>query len=390
MLRKRWRVALWSTVLAGGLALWLSWPYVTSAALLLDLSDLAGSKSWVRRLLPVRLDAVTIEDVTVPTRHGDVHARLYRSASGGSRSVAIFPGVHPGGVDEPRLAALTQRLAAAGAIVLSVPPPDLRAFRITPASTDVIEDALIWMSGRRDLARDGRVGAIGVSFSGGLLMVAAGRPSLSGKLTAAVSLGGHADLPRVLRYLCTGQLPDGTVRAPHDYGLAVMLRAALPRLVAPEDFETADRTLLMFLDAATVAPIDPVRGTTLWNEAKAAADRLDEPARTLLRLVYERDTAELGSRLLPHIDAIGADPALSPERSPATHARVLAIHGRDDNVIPSAETPLLAAYLAAHGNTDVDWLLTSVVSHATLQVEVSRLEAWRLVRFWTTLWSALD
>ena len=387
MLRKRWRVALVSTALVGGLALWLSWPYVTSAALLLDL---AGSDGWVRRLLPVRVDGVAVESVRVPTRHGDVLARVYRPSSGGTRSVAVFPGVHAGGVDEPRLVTLTHRLAAAGAIVLSVPLPDLRAFRVTPESTDVIEDALLWMSGRRDLARDGRVGAIGISFSGGLLAVAAGRPSLRDKLTAAVSLGGHADLPRVLRYLCTGALPDGTVRAPHDYSVAVMLRAALPRLVPAEDLDAADRVLVMFLEASSLASMEPARGVSLWNDAAAAAETLGEPARRLLRLVNDRDTAALGSRLLPYVDAIGADPALSPERSPATHARVLAIHGRDDNIIPSSETPRLASYLAAQGNHDVDWLLTSVVSHATLQVDVSLREAWRLVRFWTTVWSALE
>lgn len=387
MLRKRWRVALLLAVLTGGLTLSLIWPYVTSAALLLDL---AGSDGWARRLLPVRLDTVAIEDVSVPTRHGDVSARLYRPASGGTRSVAVFPGVHAGGVDEPRLAALTQRMAAAGAIVLSVPLPDLRAFRITAASTDVIEDVLLWMSGRPDLSRDGRVGAIGVSFSGGLLVVAAGRPALRDKLTAAVSLGGHADLPRVLRYVCTGRLSDGTARAPHDYGVAVMLRAALPRLVAPEDLDAADRVLLMFLEASSMASIDPAGAVALWNDAATLVPSLAEPARTLLRFVNERDTVALGSRLLPYVDAIGADAALSPERSPATPTRVLAIHGRDDNVIPSEETPRLAAYLAAHGNPDVQWLLTPVVSHAALETDVSLPDAWRLVRFWTTVWSALD
>ncbi len=387
MLRKRWRVALVSAALVGGLALALSWPFVTSAALLLDL---AGSEGWLRRLLPVRLHEVAVEDVSLATRHGAVAARLYRPSSGGTRSVVVFPGVHAGGVDEPRLATLTARLAAGGATVLSVPLPDLRAFRITPASTDVIEDAVLWMSGRADLAREGRVGAIGVSFSGGLLLVAAGRPSLRDKLTAAVSLGGYADLPRVLRYLCTGRLADGTVRPPHDYGLAVMVRAALPRLVAPGDLDAADRALVTFLGASSLAATEPARAASLFNEATATANALGEPARTILRLVNDRDTSALGARLLPLVDAIGGDPALSPARSPATRARVLAIHGRDDNVIPSSETPLLAAYLAARGNADVQWLLTSIVSHADLQVDVSTLEAWRLVRFWTTVWAALD
>jgi predicted esterase len=81
---------------------------------------------------------------------------------------------------------------------------------------------------------------------------------------------------------------------------------------------------------------------------------------------------------------------LSPERSPATHAPVFLLHGRDDNVIPSTETPLVASYLSHHGNDRVQWLLTPIVSHAELQPTVSITEGWRLVRFWARVWAALD
>ena len=53
-------------------------------------------------------------------------------------------------------------------------------------------------------APDGRVGVVGVSFAGGLALVAAGRASIARGCRDVVSLGGHADLPRVMTYLCTG------------------------------------------------------------------------------------------------------------------------------------------------------------------------------------------
>ena len=46
--------------------------------------------------------------------------------------------------------------------------PDLQAYRITPRATDVIEDAAAWMSRQSNLAPDGRVGIVGISFAGGL------------------------------------------------------------------------------------------------------------------------------------------------------------------------------------------------------------------------------
>jgi hypothetical protein len=153
---------------AAALTAYLAWPSVASAALLMDLS---GAMPSVRRLLPVRVAPVQFEDVRVPTRHGAIAARRYHTGSGATRTVIVVPGVHAGGVDEPRLDALARRLAASGAIVLSVPLPDLRAYRVTVASTDMIEDAALWTI-QQPATAHGRVGLIGVSFSGGLAIVA--------------------------------------------------------------------------------------------------------------------------------------------------------------------------------------------------------------------------
>ena len=61
------------------------------------------------------------------------------------------------------------------------------------------------MTSRPDIAPDGRVGMIGISFAGGLSIVAAGRPSIRDKVAFVMSFGGHGDLPRTLKYLVTGE-----------------------------------------------------------------------------------------------------------------------------------------------------------------------------------------
>jgi hypothetical protein len=63
-------------------------------------------------------------------------------------------------------------------------------------------------------ARRSESGLVGVSFAGGLALVAAGRPALKDRLTAIFALGAHADLPRVIRYLCMD------AGAPKDTGAA--------------------------------------------------------------------------------------------------------------------------------------------------------------------------
>src|SRR4029079_12783987 len=91
--------------------------------------------------------------------------------------------------------------------------------------------------------------------------------------------------------------------------------------------------------------------------------------------------AELGPILIPFIEELGGNPALSPDRSPATHAPVFLLHGSEDNVIPAQERPLLATSLTQQGNTQVEWLLTPLLSHANVR-PAGAAEAWKLIRFW--------
>ena len=257
-------------------------------------------------MLPDRRVAVTTRDVAVPTRHGAIDARLYEPQQRSGHTLIVFPGVHAGGLDEPRLVRFAQRLAETGTRVLSVPLPDLRRFRLTPRSTDMIEDATGWLAGDRDLAPEGRVDLAGISFAGGLAMVAAGRPSLQDKVDRVVSFGGQADLPRVMRYLCTGELPGGGRRTPHDYGLAVVLLHSLTHLVPIEQQADLDRAIVDFLGASSVYESRPEEGERLLAEVRAAQARMAEPARGLLAAVLARDVAALGPRLLPFVEDVAA------------------------------------------------------------------------------------
>ena len=86
----------------------------------------------------------------------------------------LVAGIHPAGINEPRLVALAEDLAATGVAVLTPEIPDMARFRITPHATDVIEDVTAWLAAQGELAPDGRVGLMGISFSGGLWSLAAG------------------------------------------------------------------------------------------------------------------------------------------------------------------------------------------------------------------------
>ncbi len=371
---------LLGAVVLVGLAL-AAKPYAESAAFVMDL---AGVRHWSRSLLPGDAADVTSRDVTIPTRHGGLPARIYTPSTGADTAPAfiIFPGIHRGGVDEPRLAGFSRRFASAGAVVISVPLPDLREFRVTLNAVDQIEDAALWAAREPGVGRDGRIGLAGVSFSGGLALVAAGRPSLADRLTMAVSFGGYGDLSRVLRFLCTGLLPDGTRGDPHDYGVAVALLEAAPSMVPPDQLEPLRRGVLTFLEGSLHDLTDKPRAQALFADARAQAGALPEPARTLLAWVNDRNVASLGPAVLPHIEAIDGADRISPEHMRATMAPVFLLHGAEDNVIPAAETPLVADYLRRSGNTRVEALLTPLVSHADLKSGAPVADVWRLIGFW--------
>ena len=357
-------------------------PYVRSAALILDLT---GNAPRLRAWLPVRTVAVTSRDIDVPARHGPVHARLYLPATPSGHTIAVFPGVHGGGVDEPRMSTLSRKLAAEGLTVLAAPLPELRVYTIRPRSTDDIEDVAGWLAAQHDLTPSGRIGVVGVSFAGGLALVAAGRPSLAGKLDVVTALGSHGDLPRAMRYLCSGDLPDGTTLPPHDYGSAVIMLAAAPHFVPAAQVDALRRNIVLFLDASSDEVGDPQRSAERFAAARAEAATLPEPARTVAGWVNTRDVKTMGPKLMPFIEELGGAAALSPERSPATEAPVFLLHGSRDNVIPYTETPGLEAYLHAHGNTRVTSLLTPLISHAAAEGAPSLWEVWKLIRFWAAL-----
>ncbi|HEX8536357.1 MAG TPA: hypothetical protein VF664_02760, partial [Cystobacter sp.] len=267
--------------------------------------------------------------------------------------------------------------------VLTLELPDLLRYQLTPREPDMIEDAALWASARPELAPDGRVGLMGISFSGGLSLVAAGRPALADKVAFTFSLGGHGDLSRVLAFLCTGVQADGVHRAPHDYGVVILLLNVAGQLVPEAQVEPLRAGILTFLRASHLAMHDARRAAETFAEARRLQAELPEPAATLLRHVNERDVAALGPRLLPHVKDFASARALSPEHSPAPPTPVFLLHGTDDTVIPAVESERLARVLEPR--TRVRLLLTPLITHAEMDRVASPPDVWRLADFWAAL-----
>ncbi len=357
-------------------------PYARAASLFVRAANLGGR---VEGLADATARRVTVlPRHLVPTRQGEVPAQFYRPDGRVRRAALLVPGVHSMGIAEPRLTALATDLAGSGVAVMTMALPDLMGYQITAQSADVIEDAVAWMAAQPDMAPDGRVGMVGISFAGGLSIVAAGRPAIRDKVAYVVSFGGHGDLGRVLRYLATGeavQAPGVVTHPPHDYGVAVIMYAAADRVVPPEQVAPLREGIGTFLLASQLTLVNMDQANATFQQARDMVTSLPEPSATYLTYVNDRNVKALGPILVPHL-GLEADPAASPERAPAPPtAPVFLLHGDDDIVIPTAESVVLGEYLRQKG-ANVHVLISQIITHAELDRSAAASESWKLIAFW--------
>ncbi len=319
-------------------------------------------------------------------RHGAREARLYLPQRVRTRPLLLTGGVHGLGIDEPRLIAFAEALAQSGTPVITPTLPDLKAYLITPRLTDEIEDAALAVLASREVpqALDGRIGLLGISFSGGLSIVAAGRPALRDRVAFVFSMGGHASLPDVMRYLCTGITPDGVPYPPHDYGGVILLTNLAGDLVPAAQVAPLRAAVHQFLHASHVDMFDKAQAQVEFERARAMEQTLPDNARSFMYLVNTRHTGELGKRILPYIDRWGQEADLSPVKSPAPTAPVAVMHAHGDNVVPDSEAAALGRYLRTQG-TPTRVYVSTMVDHAEVKRTPSPGELIALVRLWAEL-----
>jgi dienelactone hydrolase len=397
-MRARRVVAVLFVLVAIACAALIARPYFHGLAFVIRTAEIDGR---MRRIADLDTVPVHTRDVSIPTTRGPMRARVYEPDGSHRRAALLTSGLHASGIDEPRLVRLAQQIAGSRVLVVTPDIPELARFDISPAITDAIEQAGVWLADESGLAPDHKVALMGISFSGGLSIVAAGRPSLANRVAYVFSLGGHDDLPRVLRYLCTGREPrpmpkvhlaadtrenDTFVLSPHDYGVAVILLAIADRVVPPAQAERLRAGVRQYLWASALdGGVDKARAPAEFDAVRRYGRTLPEPSATLMRYVLDRDVVHLGSRLLPLIGSQGAVSALSVSKSPKPSAPVFLLHGLGDNVVPAVESEYLAEDL--RGAAPVRLLLSGLISHAEADQPMRVGDVLQLAGFWGDLLS---
>jgi pimeloyl-ACP methyl ester carboxylesterase len=316
------------------------------------------------------------EDGTAQTPHGPLRYRLYIPQDvknpGG---VLLLHGVHHLGIEDPRMWSLARALASAGVLVMTPELKDLTDYRVTPQTIDVIGDSATVLSTRMNRT----VGVIGLSFAGGLSLIAAAKPEYAQKIGFVLAIGSHDDMGRVARFFAANVIakPDSaeTPFQAHEYGVLVLAYAHLEDFFSPQDVPIAHEILRQ----------------RLWElpDADKNAAALSPAGRTELdELLHHRDL--LRDALLQEINLHKAEmDSVSPHsRISSLQTPVYLLHGAGDTIIPASETLWLAKDLPAQSVKAE--LISPALVHVNMEDKVTWQQQWEMMDFMAQILDAAD
>jgi pimeloyl-ACP methyl ester carboxylesterase len=361
-LRCVWVCVVALTLLAVG-------PTLRAARSLVLLSDLTQGPK-LGPLTPALLHEVSEAVLTARISGGVVRMRRYVPVSvKDAPGILLLHGVHPRGIDESRLRGFARTLAAGGMDVLTPELSELLSYRIEAATVDKIRALAAFHA--RSTARESS-GVFGISFAGGLALMAAAEQPNPGPIGFVVSVGAHHDLMRLCRYYAGENVsgPNGEPAdvAPHPYGARVMIREHLDRFFKPADVPIAKRALDLYL-------------RDQGKLARRMAETLSVEGQPMMATLLEPGNGGQLSQLLLVAAAAVSDKLASA--SPKGHLAglrvpVFLVHGAADPIIPSIESRWLAHEVPP--DTLRALVITELLRHAEFPRPPTASETWELVR----------
>ena len=319
---------------------------------------------------------IRTEDRTLDVESGHIRARLYVPEDNpNAPGLVVLHGVHHLGIDEPRLVSFATAMASCGMRVLTPELPDIKDYHVDSTSMRTIGESAHWFAQQTGSP----VGVMGLSFSGGLALVAAADPLYHSDFKFVFAVGSQDSMGRVAQYYRTNEdeRPNGTIELlpAHEYGPLVLEYQYVQDFVPARDVPAIRNVLRAHLyedkDAET-----------------AAEGRLSEPQK--LEALELLDATSTQTRNL-----IAAANAKHAEElaglSPASHLKtfttpVYLLHGQADNIIPSAETLWMASQLPATSLQAV--LVSPVLSHIDVSTDPGLMDQWRLIHFFALIMHA--
>ena len=352
-----------------------AWTHARAAALLLRFS----AKGDVHGLAAFGMHDVDLEDSFIDTPQGKMRARYYVPRGVSSPpGIVVCHGVHHLGIDEPRMQKFARAIASSGVMVLTPELKELADYRIDPKSVTTIGRAALKLRAR---VHRGGVGVLGLSFAGGLSLLAAADSDFAPAIDFVVAVGAHDDLERVAHFFVSDEIaaPDGTevhLKA-HDYGAVVLVYMYVDSFFGGRDVPNAREAIRLWL-------------WEKFDEAHATAKKLSEAGQKKLELVFDHREdllrPEIERVIAAHHDAMRR---VSPHDDIAgLRARVFLLHGEGDTVIPASETRWLA-HDAPEGSV-ADAVVSKAIVHVDFEKKPTMREQYDIVHLMAGVIDAAD
>ncbi len=286
------------------------------------------------------------------------------------RTVICVHGMSVRGYRDPRIINVGHALAAMGYRSVIPSYPEIQDLRIDPTSSDRIADDI----GRLADESGYPVGLFTASFSGGLSLIAAAKPSVADRVSAMLVVGSYAHVDSTLDFFLHREKMD-------PYGLFIILKNFLPFLNEPEAllkaFDTAARDDGFQRTERELGPYLQSQPESIREHYR----RYIEDGAFRLQQWQKINSIPEALHIFESMDVLRVAKGLK--------AALCLLHGAHDIVIPPEESLLLKKTLEKQ--VPLSLTITSIIDHGNVKVGLSMArEMVSLIQTFALFFRSLD
>lgn len=294
--------------------------------------------------IPVRpLEWVTDDpirqEVTYPLESGAGVADLYSPNSDGEHgAVLLFLGVNPAGRDDPRVVGLAEALARSGVVVMIPWSENMTQRRVDVQEIDNLVRGFQFLGSLDNVDAD-KMGMAGFCVGASLTVVAAQDQRISGDVRFVNFFGGYFNAEDLIRSVVTrNRFYDESFETWHPNSLSVEVVSS--HLI--EGISSGQERRL--LSGVFLGGVSPLNGEAdgLSAEAKAVYSLLSGPEYSEVDDLLNNIPARTRESLATISPSTGID---------RLRAKMLIMHDRQDDLVPSEESLRFVEALADNGDT---------------------------------------
>lgn len=295
-------------------------------------------------------------------------ADLYIPQESALASIVLIPGVAAQGKEDLRLVAFATTLARSRFMVLVPEISNLRELKIRAEDSRTIIDAFTYLISRPDIPVQGQAGIGAFSYAVGPAVLAALDPDVREKIDFILSVGGYYDVEQVITFFTTGYFKNDNgwqYIKPNEYGKWVFVLSNIERLSKQTDKEIFYAIAQRKMDNPNASIED-------------LTNNLSVEANSILALLKNQNYSETLTLITGIPNAIRADLNalnLSNKNLSQLNAKLILLHGIDDDIIPYTESILLSRAVA-EGQSE----LFIVDGLAHVNVHPNLVNQWKLLR----------